>query len=89
MSIEQVKQAILAKIYDLARDLGNTAGGIEFSDSIPESGILDSAGLIELIIWYETSYGLSINQEEITAENFGTIDAMAAYFQRSRGSSEA
>jgi acyl carrier protein len=77
--MSDLKQAIRAKVIDLARQLGNRANGIKDSDVIPETGFLDSAALMELVIWLETENGLSIDEDEITIENFGTIDAMAAY----------
>jgi D-alanine--poly(phosphoribitol) ligase subunit 2 len=79
-----VKTAIHAKIIELARTLGNDARTLRFDQEIPASGTLDSPGLMELILWFENTYGLSIAQEDITMENLGTIDAMAGYLERSR-----
>jgi len=39
---------------------------------------------MELIIWFETRFGVTIDQSDLTLENFGTIDAMASYLQRSQ-----
>ena len=33
-------------------------------------------------MWYEGNWDLSISQEDLTIENFGTLDAMAAYLDR-------
>lgn len=80
-----LKQQIRAKVVDLARELGHDARGIKDDEVIPQTGFLDSAALMELVIWLETSNGLSVGEEEITLENFGTIDAMAAYVSRAGG----
>jgi acyl carrier protein len=81
------KQAIRAKIIDLARQLGKDARRIKDDDVIPSTGLLDSAGLMELVMWFETENDLSIEQDQITMENFGTIDAMASYVDRHSGQS--
>ena len=78
------KQAIRAKVIELAAGLGNDATGIADNELIPERGGLDSPAILELIFWYETEFDLSIPQEELTVENFGTIDSMAAYIGRSK-----
>lgn len=76
------KNAIRQKVIEIAKMLGNDARGLKDSDVIPETGLLDSAGIMELIMWYEGNWDLSIAQEDLTIENFGTIDAMAAYLDR-------
>jgi acyl carrier protein len=81
------KQAIRAKIVELARQLGKDARRIKDDDVIPATGLLDSAGLMELVMWFEMENGLSIEQDQITMENFGTIDAMASYIERHSGQS--
>lgn len=79
MQPDTVKQAIHAKIAELAAQLGNNAKNLKNDDEIPASGLLDSAGLMELILWFETTYGLTIEEDQITVDNFGTIEAMANY----------
>jgi D-alanine--poly(phosphoribitol) ligase subunit 2 len=83
------KQAIRAKIIELARQLGKDARRIKDDDVIPATGLLDSAGLMELVMWFEMENGLSIEQDQITMENFGTIDAMASYVDRHSGTGES
>ena len=77
-----VKKEIQNKIAEIANTLGNDARGLKDDDVIPETGLLDSAGIMELIMWYEGRWDLSIAQEDLTIENFGTIDAMAAYLRQ-------
>ena len=79
MNNEQVKATIFAKVRELSKSLGRDARSLQSSDVIPTSGALDSAGLMELMIWFEAEFGLSIPQEDFTLENFGSVDQMAAY----------
>jgi len=78
-----VRQHIHAKVIEIARSLGRDARGLKNNQEIPASGFIDSAGIMELIMWFEGEYGLAIPQEELTLDNFGTIDAMAGYLQKS------
>ena len=77
-----VAEVIRAKILEIARSIGVKAANVTNTEVIPETGLLDSAGILELIVWYETTYGLSIDQGDLTIDNFGTIDAMVRYLER-------
>ena len=77
--MEAIQQTIHAKIVELARALGRDAHDLRLVDDIPASGLLDSPALMELIIWCETEFGIEIEQDELTLDNFGTIDAISAY----------
>lgn len=76
--------AIHAQVVEIARQLGNDASKLKFDEEIPSSGLLDSAGLMELMMWFETAYDLNIDQDDLTIANFGTIDAMVAYLARNQ-----
>jgi acyl carrier protein len=42
-------------------------------------GIIDSLGFVELVEEVQSRYGLTIDDVEITEENFGSIDAIATF----------
>lgn len=44
-----------------------------------EAGIIDSMGIMELIEFVEDSFGIQIDDEEITEENLGTVAAISGY----------
>ncbi|MEJ7606939.1 MAG: acyl carrier protein [Bryobacteraceae bacterium] len=81
-SANDVKKAIRDRIAEIAKTLGNNARSLKDDDVIPEASLLDSAGIMELIMWYEAHWDLSIPQQDLTIENFGTVDAMAAYLRQ-------
>jgi D-alanine--poly(phosphoribitol) ligase subunit 2 len=83
--MDTIQKTIHAKIVELAKDLGHDARNLGYNDEIPASGLLDSPALMELIIWCEREFGIEIEQDELTLDNFGTIEAMAAYIQGARG----
>jgi len=76
------KSVIHAKIVELARDLGNDARSLRSDQVIPDTGLLDSPALLELILFYEQTFALEVDKEDLTLDNFGTIDSMAAYLEK-------
>jgi acyl carrier protein len=74
---------IRGKIAALARELGRDPTGLSDDAVIPQTGLLDSASLITLILWYEGEFGVSTEDEELTIDNFGTIRLMVDFLQRS------
>lgn len=47
--------------------------------SLLESGVIDSTGVLELIAFLETTYGITVADEEIVPENLDSIDNMTSY----------
>ena len=80
--VARSRSAIRAKIVDLARRRGIDASSLQDMDVIPESGVLDSVGILELITWFEMTFDITIPQPDLSVENFGTIDAMVSYLEQ-------
>ena len=47
-------------------------------------GIVDSLGFVELVEEVQSRYGVTVEDVEITEENFGSIDAISGYVERKR-----
>jgi acyl carrier protein len=45
-------------------------------------GIVDSSGVLELAVWIENTFGFSVEIDEITPEDFGSVRALAAWIRR-------
>jgi acyl carrier protein len=82
MNAETMQAEIRAKVVDLAAKLGNDATGVSNDEILPFTGLLDSAALMELVAWYEQHFGLTLKQEEINIDNFGSIRAMTEFGSR-------
>ena len=54
------------------------------SDQLLALGVIDSLGFVELVEEVQSRYDLKVPDTEITVENFGSIDAIAAYVERKR-----
>jgi acyl carrier protein len=82
---DSIRAAIRAKIVDLAKALDIDAGDITDDDLIPATGYLDSAAVLELVVWYEQTFGLALKQEEINIDNLGSINAMTGFLLARKG----
>ena len=82
MNTETMQAEIRAKVVELAAKLGNDATGVSDDEILPFTGLLDSAALMELVAWYEQHFGLTLKQEEINIDNFGSIRAMTEFGSR-------
>ena len=57
--------------------------GLETDQNILETGAVDSMGLLTIIGFIEDEFGIQISDDDVIMENFGTVDAIATFIQRS------
>jgi D-alanine--poly(phosphoribitol) ligase subunit 2 len=75
---------IRAKVQEIARGLGRDARKLTVTDVLPQTGVLDSAAILELVVWIETEFGIEIDQQELSLDNFGTIQRMTEFIEARR-----
>ena len=80
--LNDAKGRIRRKIAELASELGRSASELRDDQVIPQTGLLDSAALMVLIVWFEEEFGVSTENDELTIDNFGTVDLMVDYARR-------
>lgn len=76
---DTLKASIRAKVQELAANMGMDASELTDDDIIPATGMLDSAGILELVVWYEAEYDMPLEQDEINIDNLGSVTAMANF----------
>ena len=54
----------------------------ESSDALVDQGILDSLTITGIIAALSMEFGIMISYEDITEDNFNSVDAMAAMVER-------
>lgn len=62
------------------------ASGLDGDASLTRSGIVDSVGVLELIQFLETNFGIRIPDEEVVLENLDTVDRIVRYVEAKLGS---
>jgi acyl carrier protein len=53
-------------------------------ESLLESGIMDSTGILELVLFLEEQFLLEIQDEEIIPENLDTINNIVAFVEKKK-----
>lgn len=79
MDTSEIKDKIRGKVVELAREIGGDASQLGDADIIPATGLLDSAGILGLVVWYEETFDMKLKQEEINIDNLGSIDSMTEF----------
>jgi acyl carrier protein len=63
------------------------SGGLHDDDSFLEHGVVDSTGVLELVLFVEEAFGITVDDDEILPENFDSIGNLAQYVTRKQGRS--
>jgi D-alanine--poly(phosphoribitol) ligase subunit 2 len=77
--------ALRGMLETLARNLGTDASAISEDDIIPDTGVLDSAGIIEFVMAIDHAYDLGLEPEDMTIDNLGSLAAIAGFIEARRG----
>jgi acyl carrier protein len=83
--VSDLHNTIRAKVLALAEASGNSNAEIGDDEIIPETGLVSSAGIVELVLWVERQFGLAIDDDDITVDKLGSIALIAAYVTKHRG----
>lgn len=74
---QRIKQYILKNFL-----FSNDDNAIGDQDSLVRGAILDSTGIYELIMFIEEEFKITIAPEEMTPDNFDTLEVMDAFVTR-------
>ena len=77
---DQIRTYIMDNIL-----LGSADQSIADDDSFLEKGIIDSTGILELVTFVEDEFNIEVGDEELTPDNFDSIEKLTAYTQRKIG----
>lgn len=73
---EQQIQEFIGTLNPAAKD------GVDPSANLLADEIVDSVAMMDLIVWFEENFNISIDTDDLTPENFGSVNAMLAYLER-------
>ena len=77
-TIEQdIRQFVIANFL-----FGEDNGSLKPDESFLETGIIDSTGVLELVAFLESTYGLRVQDNELTPDNLDSLDRVAAFVRR-------
>ena len=58
--------------------------GLPDEASFLEEGIVDSTGVLELILFVDETYGIIVANEDVLPENFDSVTRLAAFIRRNK-----
>ena len=77
----------LSVASDVRRFIAETFFVDEFADdaSFLEQAIIDSTGMLELVLFVETNFGVKVADDELLPENLDSLERVVAFVERKRG----
>ena len=74
--------SVRSKIVEIAtRVLGEDFPEFTNDENLIELGLIDSPGVIELVIWTEEEFAITIAEDEVVLDNLGTVTAMVSFIE--------
>ncbi len=60
-------------------------GKLKNTASFLEDGIVDSTGILELLMFVEETFGVQVEDEEVIPDNFDSVERLKCYIQMKTG----
>lgn len=85
---QQTHQGVLDQVRDFILMnflFGDESKIPEFTDSLLESGLVDSTGVLELVDFLETDMGIVVADDETLPANLDSLENLTQFVMRKRG----
>jgi len=79
-NIDEIARRVRAFLVDTFL-LGDD-DGFASDESLLDSGIVDSTGVMEVVAFLEESFGIAIDDDELVADNLDSVERLAAFVAR-------
>ena len=79
-----IKMDIKVKIKEFLQEnyIFDSENGLDDDDSLLENGIIDSTGVLELILFLEENYQIKVNDDEILPENLDSVNNICNFAKK-------
>lgn len=67
-------------LTEIAADLGKQS--LVPDEDLLEQGIIDSLGLLKLVVFIEKTHGIKVMDEEVVPENFQSLNSMVKLIEQ-------
>jgi acyl carrier protein len=71
---EQIKKFLMQQ-FPATKTVGH-------EESLLKNGLIDSLGILEVVAFLETEFGIAVSDEELSPENFQSIRNLSSFVQR-------
>ena len=58
------------------------ADEFNFEESLVDQGVIDSIGLVEIAAFMEREFGMTVVEDDMNRDNFGSVKKMTAFIVR-------
>jgi acyl carrier protein len=65
--------------------MGSSGPELSDTDSFMERHIIDSTGFLELVMFLEETWGVTVEDDDMIPENLDSLDALQGYLSRQLG----
>ncbi|HEY0835671.1 MAG TPA: acyl carrier protein [Azospirillum sp.] len=72
-------RAFIVENFLLGKD-----SGFDDAESLLESGIIDSTGIMHVVAFLEESFGIAIDDDDLVADNLDSVERIAGFVERKR-----
>lgn len=76
------EQRILEFVNTSLRPSGEPVTDV--AQNLIETGVIDSVGILELVMFLEDAFGMTVDQESLSPENFSSVASVAGFVQQTR-----
>lgn len=70
------------EIYGFIKTLKPNLPDFEADENLLENDLLDSVAMMELVLWSEEHFGFTVDTDDLTPENFATLNAITEYIEK-------
>jgi acyl carrier protein len=74
----QLEQAVLTHI--MTEFVSDSTHDVQPETSL--EGVIDSTAIMELVVWVEGTFGFTVELDDITPDNFGSVRQLAQWIAR-------
>lgn len=76
-NLEETVRRFIVENFLLGED-----AGLSSSQSLLESGVVDSTGILELVAFLELTFKIEVEDKDLVPENLDTIDNIKCFVER-------
>jgi len=76
---QQIRDFILKTFLD-----GKPASALKDDASLERGHVVDSARVLEIILFIEETYGFTVDNDDATPDNFDSVNGIVAYVEKKR-----
>ena len=58
---------------------GAQTDALDDDASLLELGVLDETGILELVLFVEETYGVTVNRDDLSPESFDSVNSISSY----------